>query len=159
MNIYDYKVKAVAGNMVSMADYKGKILLIVNTAPKCGFAPQYEGLQALYEKYGKQGFELLDFPSNQFANQAPGSDQEIVNFCTNNYHTTFQTFSKIDVNGKNADPLYKYLKKKKGGLLSGAIKWNFTKFLIDKDGNVVKRFAPTVEPKSIEPYIEELLKK
>lgn len=156
MSIYDFKVNTVDGQMVSLSDYKGKILLIVNTATHCGFTPQYEGLEKLYEKYHKSGLEILDFPCNQFANEAPESDKEIANFCVMHYKTSFQTFAKIDVNGKNADPLYKYLKKQKGGLI-GAIKWNFTKFLVDQNGRVIKRFAPTVEPKDIEPDIESLL--
>ena len=156
MNIYDFKVKDINDKEVSLSKYKGKVMLIVNTATHCGFTPQYEGLEKLYEKYHKQGLEILDFPCNQFANQAPESNKEIANFCTMHYKTSFQTFAKIDVNGKNADPLYKYLKKQKGGLIS-AIKWNFTKFLVDRDGNVVKRFASNVEPEKLDEDIKELI--
>ena len=157
MSIYDYTVKDVKGNEVSLADYKGKVLLIVNTATGCGFTPQYEGLQALYEKYADQGFEILDFPCNQFANQAPGTDDEIVTFCKGRFGVTFKQFSKIDVNGENESPLYKYLKSQKGGVFGSNIKWNFTKFLVDKDGNVVSRYAPTVTPEKIDGDIRELL--
>ena len=156
MSIYDYKIKQVDGKMQEMTKYRGKVILIVNTATHCGFTPQYEGLEKLYEKYHKQGLEILDFPCNQFANQAPESDEEIANICAMRYKTTFETFAKIDVNGKNADPLYKYLKKQKGGLLS-AIKWNFTKFLIDREGNVVARFASNLEPIKMEDDIKELI--
>lgn len=156
MNIYDFKVKDINDKEVSLSKFKGKVMLIVNTATHCGFTPQYEGLEKLYEKYHKDGLEILDFPCNQFANQAPESNKEIANFCAMHYKTSFQTFAKIDVNGKNADPLYNYLKKQKGGLIS-AIKWNFTKFLVDRDGNVVKRFAPSVEPEKFEDYIKNLL--
>ena len=157
MSIYDYKVKQVDGKMQSIDKYRGKVLLIVNTAPKCGFAPQYAGLEALYKSYHSKGLEILDFPSNQFANQAPGTDLEIVNFCHVNFDVTFETFSKIKVNGPDADPLYKYLKKQKGGLLGSQIKWNFTKFLVDREGNVVARFASNIEPDKIEADIKKLL--
>lgn len=157
MNIYDFKVKAQDGSEVSLADYKDKALLIVNTATGCGFTPQYEGLQDLYEKYQPQGFEILDFPCNQFANQAPGDDGEIHSFCTGRYGITFPQFSKIDVNGKNESPLFKYLKSQKGGVMGSNIKWNFTKFLVDKNGNVIDRFAPTVTPEKIEGKIKECL--
>lgn len=175
--IYNFKVKDVQGNTVSMEDYKGKVLLIVNTATGCGFTPQYEGLQKIYDKYKDQGFEILDFPSNQFFEQAPGSNEEIMSFCKLNYGTTFKTFAKIDVNGENADPLYKFLRAEvpnadedeaSNGLYdklanlgfktSGdEIKWNFTKFLIDREGNVISRFAPTYEPEKLENAIEKLL--
>ncbi len=157
MNIYDFKVKAQDGSDVSLADYKGKVLLIVNTATGCGFTPQYDGLQDLYEKYQAQGFEILDFPCNQFANQAPGDDGEIHSFCTGRYGITFPQFSKIDVNGKNESPLFGYLKSQKGGIMGSSIKWNFTKFLVDKNGNVIDRFAPTVTPQKIESRIKECL--
>ena len=150
MTIYDYTVKGRAGEDVSLSTYKDKVLLVVNTATGCGFTPQYEGLQKLYDKYKEKGFEILDFPCNQFANQAPGSIEEIQSFCTLNYGTTFPRFAKIDVNGKNASDLYKFLKKEKKSALGSSIKWNFTKFLIDREGNVVKRFAPTDTPESIE---------
>ena len=157
MNIYDFKVKAQDGSDVSLADYKGKVLLIVNTATGCGFTPQYDGLQDLYEKYQAQGFEILDFPCNQFANQAPGDDGEIHSFCTGRYGITFPQFSKIDVNGKNESPLFKYLKSQKGGIMGSNVKWNFTKFLVDKNGNVIDRFAPTVTPEKIESKIKECM--
>ena len=158
MNIYDIKVKKTQNEEVSIGDYRGKVLLVVNTATGCGFTPQYDGLQKLYEKYQDQGFEILDFPSNQFANQAPGTDAEINSFCTINFGTTFPRFSKVEVNGKNESPLYTTLKKAKGGLLGSNIKWNFTKFLIDRNGNVVKRYKPTDKPEKLENDIKELLK-
>jgi Glutathione peroxidase len=175
--IYDFKVKDVKGNLVSLEEYKGKVLLVVNTATGCGFTPQYEGIQKLYDKYKDRGLEILDFPSNQFFEQAPGSNEEIVSFCKLTYGTTFKTFAKIDVNGDNSDPLYNFLKKEapsaneddaskglynflseKGFNTSGDdIKWNFTKFLVSKEGKVIARFAPTVEPEKIEEQIKELL--
>ena len=157
MNIYDFQVKDAKGNLVNLSDYKGKTLLIVNTATGCGFTSQYKGLQALYDKYQAKGFEILDFPCNQFGHQAPGSEDEIHQFCEINYKTTFRLFSKIDVNGKNESPLYTYLKGQKGGFLSKRIKWNFTKFLVDKTGKVVERFAPTATPESIEDKITSIL--
>ena len=159
MGLYEYIVKDVKGNAISMSDYQGKVLLIVNTATGCGFTPQYEGLQKLYDKYHNNGFEVLDFPCNQFANQAPGSESEIQSFCQLKYGTTFPLFSKINVNGKNAESLYTFLKKEKGGLLGSDIKWNFTKFLIDAEGNVIKRYAPADKPENIEEDIINLLKK
>lgn len=157
MSIYDFTVKARDGKDVSMSDYKGKVLLIVNTATGCGFTPQYTGLQELYSKYKEQGFEILDFPCNQFLNQAPGTGDEIFKFCTGRFGITFPQFAKIDVNGKNADPLYAYLKEQARGKLSSAIKWNFTKFLVTRDGTVLKRYAPTEEPKNIEQDIVSAL--
>ena len=157
MNIYDFQVKDAKGNLVNLSEYKGKTLLIVNTATGCGFTPQYKGLQALYDKYQAKGLEILDFPCNQFGHQAPGSEDEIHQFCEINYKTTFRLFSKIDVNGKNESPLYTYLKGQKGGFLSKRIKWNFTKFLVDKTGKVVERFAPTATPESIEEKIVNIL--
>ena len=157
MSIYDYKVKNRKGEDVSLEDYKGKVLLIVNTATGCGFTPQYEGLENLYKKYHEKGLEILDFPCNQFGNQAPGSNDEIHEFCTLKYNTTFDQFAKIDVNGENESPLYTFLKSEKKGILSNKIKWNFTKFLVDKEGNVVGRFAPTVKPEDIDSKIAELL--
>ncbi|HYX09415.1 MAG TPA: glutathione peroxidase [Bacteroidales bacterium] len=133
-----------------MEDYKGKVLLIVNTASKCGFTPQYEGLQHLYDKYKEKGLVILGFPCNQFASQEPADNATINNFCKLNYGVTFPMFSKIKVNGRNAHPLYKFLKKNAGGLLVNTIKWNFTKFLIDREGNVVKRYAPSTTPESLE---------
>jgi len=157
MNLYDFSVKTNSGEDVSLEKYKGKVLLIVNTATGCGFTPQYEGLQDLYDAYKDKGLEILDFPCDQFGHQAPGSDEEIASFCTGRFGVTFPQFSKIEVNGKNALPLYTWLKKQKSGILGGAIKWNFTKFLIDRQGVVRERFAPTVEPKNIEEKIKDLL--
>lgn len=155
--IYDYSVKAKNGEMISLKEYEGKVLLIVNTATGCGFTPQFDGLQDLYEKYQDQGFEILDFPCNQFGNQAPGSDEEITDFCNSRFGITFPQFAKICVNGENEDPLYTYLKSQKKGILDSSIKWNFTKFLIDRKGNVVARFAPTTEPQNIDTAIAKLL--
>ena len=155
--IYDFVVKNNKGEDVKLEKYKGKVLLIVNTATKCGFTPQYEGLEKLYEEYHEKGFEILDFPCNQFKNQAPENYQEIDSFCTLNFGTKFDRFQKIDVNGENEDPLYTFLKKEEGGILGGKIKWNFTKFLVDRDGKVVKRFAPTTKPEKIKEDIESLL--
>ena len=157
MSVYDFVMKDAEGNDVSLADYKGKVLLIVNTATGCGFTPQYNGLEELYEKYRDKGFEILDFPCNQFGEQAPGTDAEITEFCTINFGVSFKQFSKIDVNGENEAPLYTYLKNEKGGILGTKIKWNFTKFLVDREGNVVERYAPTVTPERMEPKITELL--
>lgn len=158
MDIYDFKVLNNKGEEISLSEYKGKVLLIVNTATGCGFTPQYKGLEELYKKYKEEGFEILDFPCNQFGHQAPGTDQEIDSFCTLNYDTTFPRFKKIDVNGENASPLYNWLKKEKGGIFGNAIKWNFTKFLIDRNGKVVERYAPTTSPSKIEDEIKKLLK-
>ncbi|MBQ9276857.1 MAG: glutathione peroxidase [Clostridia bacterium] len=155
--IYDFTVKDKKGNDVSLSEYKGKVLLIVNTATGCGFTPQYDGLQDLYEKYQEKGFEILDFPCNQFANQAPGSDEEIGSFCQARFGITFPQFAKIDVNGKNQAPLYEYLKSQKKGALGSNIKWNFTKFLVDRDGNVVDRFAPTVTPEKLDADVAKYL--
>ena len=157
MSIYDYTVKDRKGNDVPISIFKGKVLLIVNTATGCGFTPQYEGLEKLYKEYKDKGFEILDFPCNQFGNQAPGSDDEIHEFCTLKYNTTFDQFAKIDVNGENESPLYTFLKKEKGGLMGSKIKWNFTKFLVDRDGNVIARFAPTDTPEKIEESIKKLI--
>ena len=179
MNIYDITVKNNKNEDVKLESYKGKVLLIVNTATGCGFTPQYEGLENLYEKYHDKGLEILDFPCNQFAQQAPGTDEEIHEFCTFKYHTQFEQFKKIDVNGENETPLFKYLKSQKGfegfdGLkakllipivskmdknwkTSSDIKWNFTKFLVDRDGTVTDRFESTVTPEKIEEKIKELL--
>ena len=157
MNLYDISVKDRENHMVSLGEYKGKVLLIVNTATGCGFTPQYTGLQELYDKYASQGFEILDFPCNQFANQAPGSIEEIQSFCTLNYGTTFPRFAKIDVNGKNEAPLYTYLKNAKGGVLGSKIKWNFTKFLVGREGEVIARYSPTDKPEKLEKDIAALL--
>lgn len=157
MNIYDYKVKDAEGNMVDLKDYEGKVLLVVNTATGCGFTPQYEGLQDLYEKYQAQGFEILDFPCNQFGNQAPVTEEEIEDFCQSRYGVTFKMFAKVEVNGEREEPLFTYLKSQQKGLMGSKIKWNFTKFLVDRQGNVVDRFAPTVTPEKIDAKIAELL--
>lgn len=157
MTIYDFKAKDNKGKEIELKDYKDKVLLIVNTATGCGFTPQYDGLQTLYEKYQKEGLEILDFPCNQFGNQAPGTEEEIANFCDTRFGITFKQFAKINVNGENEEPLYTYLKKQKGGFLSSNIKWNFTKFLVDKKGNIVKRYGSTVTPEKIEKDIKGLL--
>ncbi len=157
-NIYQFTAKTIDGEEKSLAEYKGKVLLIVNVASKCGFTKQYTGLQELYEKYKDKGFEILAFPCNQFGGQEPGTNEEIKEFCTSNFNVTFQLFDKIDVNGDNAHPLYKYLTSQISGFITDAIKWNFTKFLVDKKGNVIQRFAPQTEPKSIAEQIEKLLK-
>lgn len=182
MSIYSFQVKDIDANLVSMEDYKGKVLLIVNTASKCGFTPQYEDLQKLYDRYQKDGFEILGFPSNQFKEQEPGDSQEVKSFCSLNYGVTFPLFEKTDVRGKDAHPLFNFitknapfegfdLKNPMGKLLSeitenqypeyandDSIKWNFTKFLVDKNGNVIKRFEPIVAPFDMEADIEALLK-
>ncbi len=157
MNIYDFTVKDMQGNDVSLGQYKGKVLLVVNTATGCGFTPQYDGLEDLYKKYHEKGFEILDFPCNQFANQAPGTEEEIASFCTLKFGVTFPQFAKIKVNGEGEEPLYTWLKSQKGGVFGSKIKWNFTKFLIDSKGNVVDRFAPTVTPEKIDGEISKLL--
>ena len=176
--IYDFKVKKTNGEEILLEKYKGKVLLIVNTASGCGFTPQYEGLQKIYDEYKDKGFEILDFPCNQFFQQAPGSDAELSSFCKLTYGTTFETFAKIEVNGENASDLYKFLKSEapqaeedeESKLLYGKledlgfktdgedIKWNFTKFLVDKNGKVISRFAPTYEPEKLASIINDLLK-
>lgn len=150
MTAYDFTVKTRDGGEQSLSAYQGKVLLIVNTAAGCGFTPQYTGLQALYEKYKDQGFEILDFPCDQFGHQAPGDDEEIHTFCTGRFGITFPQFSKIEVNGDKADPLYTWLKGQKGGLMGSGIKWNFTKFLIGRDGQVKARYAPTHKPEDLD---------
>ncbi len=158
MSIYDYSAKTLDGQDVSLADYRGQVLLIVNTASKCGFTPQYEGLEALYKAHKDRGFTVLAFPCNQFGAQEPGDAAEIANFCSLTYDVSFPVMSKIDVNGADAHPLYKFLKKEQKGVLgTEAIKWNFTKFLIGKDGQVVDRFAPTVKPEDLKVAVEALL--
>ncbi|MBR9870131.1 MAG: glutathione peroxidase [Gammaproteobacteria bacterium] len=157
-SIYDFSAKDVKGNDVAMADYKGKVLLIVNTASKCGFTPQFEGLQQLHSELGANGFEVLGFPCNQFMSQDPGSNESITEFCSLNYGVDFPMFAKIEVNGEGAHPLYRFLKKEAKGLMgSEKVKWNFTKFLVNKDGQVVRRYAPTVKPADIRNDIEKLL--
>ena len=157
-SIYDFAPKLPSGEAKSLSDYRGQALLIVNTASKCGFTPQYTGLEALHRTYGGRGFEVLGFPCNQFGAQEPGDAAEIANFCTLTYDVSFPLFAKIDVNGAQADPLYDYLKRQKRGILGTAnIKWNFTKFLIAPDGRVAGRFAPTVKPEALAGKIEALL--
>jgi len=157
MSIYKFSATTIDGEEKSFEAYKGKVLLIVNTASKCGFTPQFEGLEKLYEKYKDQGLEVLGFPCNQFGSQDPGTEEEIASFCQKNYGVNFQMFSKIDVNGDHAHPLFKYLTQQAKGLLSERIKWNFTKFLVDKNGDVINRFAPQTKPESLEKDMEKLL--
>ena len=157
MGLYDLSATLNNGEEQKLKTYKGKVLLVVNTASKCGFTPQYQGLQELYAKYKDQGFALLAFPCDQFGHQEPGSDDEIKSFCEINYGVKFPLFSKIEVNGANAHPLYKFLKSEKGGLLGDAIKWNFTKFLIGRDGTVLKRYAPLDTPASLTRDVEAAL--
>ena len=156
--VYDFSAPMLNGEQVDLSQYKGKVLLIVNTASKCGFTPQYKGLQALYEKYRDQGLEILGFPCNQFGHQEPGDAGQISKFCELNFGVSFPLFAKIDVNGDDAHPLYQHLKKAAPGVLgSKAIKWNFTKFLVNRDGEVVKRYAPTDKPESLEKDVQALL--
>ena len=157
-DIYDFTARTIEGADVSLGDYRGQVLLIVNTASKCGFTPQYEGLEQLWRTYKDRGFTILAFPCNQFGAQEPGDASEIANFCSLTYDVTFPVMSKIDVNGADAHPLYKFLKKEQKGLLgTEVIKWNFTKFLIGKDGEVVERFAPTTKPEDLKIAVEALL--
>ena len=179
MSIYEYELKTRDGKTVSLEDFKNKVLIVVNTATGCGFTPQYEGLENLYKKYHDKGLEVIDLPCNQFGNQAPGSDDEIHEFCALKYNTSFDQFAKIDVNGENESPLYTYLKEQikddtitgmknkmamkaiaklsKTTKKDGDIKWNFTKFLVDKNGKVVGRYSPTYKPEDMEKEISELL--
>lgn len=157
-SVLDFEVKKPDGGTVPLADYAGKVLLIVNVASKCGFTPQYTGLEAVYRKFHDQGFEVLAFPCNQFGNQEPGDAAEIANFCSLTYDVTFPVFAKIEVNGPKTDPLYDYMKKAAPGLMGlSSIKWNFTKFLVDRSGKVVRRYAPTTRPEDIERDIQSLL--
>lgn len=155
--VYDFSAKTITGEDKSLKEYEGKVLVIVNTASKCGFTPQYKELEALYEKYNNQGFEILGFPCNQFMKQEPGTEADIQEFCQMNYGVTFPMFSKIDVKGKNAHPLFQYLTKNTSGVLSSEVKWNFTKFLINKKGEVVNRFAPATSPEKMVKEIEQCL--
>ena len=157
MTLYDLSAPLPGGGTQSMADYRGKVLLIVNTASKCGFTPQYKELEALYRDYKDRGFEVLAFPCNQFGAQEPGDADEIANFCLLTYDVSFPVMAKIDVNGSGADPIFKHLKDEKTGLLGSGIKWNFTKFLVDREGNVVSRHAPATKPEQLRKEIEELL--
>jgi glutathione peroxidase len=157
-SIYDFTAKALDGASTPLDTYKGKTLLIVNVASKCGFTPQYQGLEALYRKFASKGLVVLGFPSNQFGHQEPGDSAEIRNFCSTKFDVTFPLFGKIDVNGGDADPLYKFLKREARGVFgTERIKWNFTKFLVDSEGKVIKRYAPTAKPSSIENDIADLL--
>lgn len=157
-NIYEYQATRITGEVSSIADYKGQVLLIVNTASKCGFTPQFTGLEAIYEKYKDQGFAVLGFPCNQFLNQDPGSEAEISSFCSLNYGVSFPMFAKIDVNGPGAHPLFQHLAAEAPGLLgSHKIKWNFTKFLVSRDGRVLDRYAPTTKPEDLVKDIEKAL--
>ncbi|WP_010098172.1 glutathione peroxidase [Ornithinibacillus scapharcae] len=157
MSIYDISAETLQGETKSFSDYKGKVLVIVNTASKCGFAPQFDGLQKIYETYQDKGLEVLGFPCDQFANQEPGTSEDIASFCQKNYGVSFQMFDKIDVKGPNAHPLFQLLTKEVKGLLSEDIKWNFTKFLVDQTGKVVKRYAPQTAPEKMIKDIEKLL--
>ncbi|MBG9811544.1 glutathione peroxidase [Bacillus endophyticus] len=158
MNIYQFSVQNIKGEEQSLEQYKGKVIVVVNTASKCGFTPQFEGLQNLYEKYKDRNFVILGFPCNQFGGQEPGDEEEIQSFCQRNYGVDFPMFAKVDVKGDNAHPLFQYLAEKAPGILgSKAIKWNFTKFLIDKDGEPVQRFSPKTAPEDLEHDIEQLL--
>jgi len=155
--IYDFKAKSLAGEDIPLQRFEGQVLLIVNTASACGFTPQYKGLEALHQALAPRGFSVLGFPCNQFGNQEPGDAKQIEQFCTKNYGVTFPMFAKIDVNGNNAHPLFSYLKSEKAGLLGPSIKWNFTKFLVDRSGKVVARHAPTAKPEGLTREIEALL--
>lgn len=159
MKFYEFKAVKMNGQEISMEEYKGKTVLVVNTASKCGLTPQLTGLEELYKKYVDKDFVILGFPCNQFANQDPKGNSDISEFCLINYGVTFPMFQKIEVNGENAHPLYKFLKEQAHGIIGSDIKWNFTKFLIDKDGNVVKRYAPITKPESIEKDLQRYLRK
>ncbi|HLI99636.1 MAG TPA: glutathione peroxidase [Bradyrhizobium sp.] len=156
-SIYDFSAKSLAGEDVSLKRFEGQVVLIVNTASACGFTPQYKGLETLQQAYGSRGFSVLGFPCNQFGRQEPGSAAQIENFCTTNYAVSFPMFDKIEVNGDSAHPLYQFLRREKSGLLGSSIKWNFTKFLIDRSGKVVSRHAPTTAPEALRQEIEALL--
>ncbi|CDO04060.1 hypothetical protein BN988_02599 [Oceanobacillus picturae] len=158
MSVYEFKAETINGKEILLSEYEGKVLLIVNTASKCGFTSQLEGLQKLYDTYNQQGLEILGFPCNQFNSQDPGSNEEIAEFCQLNYGVTFPMFSKVDVKGKNAHPLFNYLTEEAKGLLTKQIKWNFTKFLVGKDGQVIDRFAPQTKPEELEKAIQDALK-
>jgi glutathione peroxidase len=156
-DIYQFSAKSIDGRDVTLADYRGRVLLIVNTASKCGFTPQYAGLETLQREYGPKGLTVLGFPCDQFAHQEPGNEAEIQNFCSTKYDVTFPLFSKVEVNGANTHPLWAFLKKEKSGLLGGAIKWNFTKFLVGRDGTVLERFPPTTTPESLASRVDKLV--
>jgi glutathione peroxidase len=154
---YDLKARDIRGEEISMAQYRGKTVMVVNTASKCGLTPQYEGLEKLYQKYRDKGLVILGFPCNQFGKQEPGDEEDIQEFCQVNYGVSFPMFSKVDVNGSNTHPVFRYLRSELSGLLGSRIKWNFTKFVIDKNGQPVKRFAPTTKPEEMESYLEGIL--
>lgn len=158
MSFYDIEVTTINGEPESLGKYRGQVLLIVNVASRCGFTPQYEGLEALYRTYGSHGFSVLGFPCNQFAHQEPGDEAEIREFCSTTYDVSFPLFAKIDVNGPNAHPLYRHLKSRQSGLLGRRVKWNFTKFLVDRKGGVLRRFGPSVKPERIASDLAEPLK-
>ena len=158
MNFYEFEANKLNGESSKMAEYKGKTVIVVNTASKCGLTPQYEGLEKMYSKYKDKGLVILGFPCNQFGKQEPGGADDIQEFCQVNYGVSFPMYEKVDVNGKSAHPIFKYLKSELGGFLGSKIKWNFTKFVIDKDGKPLKRFAPTTKPESMEAYIEKIIK-
>ncbi|MCM3163006.1 glutathione peroxidase [Metabacillus litoralis] len=159
MSLYQFEVETIEGEMKTLEEYKNQVLLIVNTASKCGFTPQYKELQNLYDEFQNQGFTILGFPCNQFMGQEPGNNEEIESFCEINYGVRFPMFSKIEVNGENAHPLFKYLASETPGLLgTKSIKWNFTKFLVNSNGQPIERFAPNTNPKEIKPHIEKILK-
>jgi glutathione peroxidase len=157
MSLYEITVKDISGKDVAMSEFAGKVLLIVNTATECGFTPQYGALQELYERFRDRDFEVLDFPCNQFGHQAPGTEDEIKSFCETKFGVTFRQFAKIDVNGENESPLYTFLKAHRGGALGSRIKWNFTKFLVDRNGEVIDRFASTTKPELIADEIKKFL--
>ena len=157
MSVYQFEAQTISGQQQSFADLKGKVLLIVNTASKCGFTPQYAGLEELHKAYGDQGLVVMGFPCNQFGHQEPGDESEIQEFCSVNYGVSFPMFAKVDVNGDQAHPLFNFLKSQQRGFITSGIKWNFTKFLINRDGEVVGRFAPTDKPESLKAEIEKLL--
>lgn len=159
MRLYDFNVADIDKNPVDLKDYQGKVVVVVNTASKCGLTPQYEGLEKLYQEFKSEGLEILGFPCNQFMGQEPGTNEDIKSFCSLNYQVTFPLFDKVKVNGKDADPLFKWLTKQQRGLLKGRVKWNFTKFLINQEGEYVKRFEPTIKPEEMRDEIVALLKK
>ncbi len=156
-SLQDFSATGIDGQDVDLADYAGQVVLVVNTASQCGFTPQYEGLQRLHDEYGAQGFTVLGFPCDQFGNQEPGDDAEIAGFCQRNFGVTFPLFSKVEVNGDGAHPVYQWLRDQKGGLLGDKIKWNFTKYLVGKDGQVIGRYGPTTKPEKLSSDIEKAL--
>jgi glutathione peroxidase len=156
-SLQDFSARSIDGRDVSLSDYQGQVVLVVNTASQCGFTPQYQGLQELHDSYAAQGFTVLGFPCDQFGHQEPGDDAEIAGFCERNFGVTFPLFSKIEVNGSGAHPLYQWLRSEKGGMLGSKIKWNFTKYLLGKDGQVIGRYSPTTKPEKIRGDIEKAL--